>query len=98
MNDVTFSITYYGQLEKLLYHCDFFSSLPDVIKNHVTIQFINDCFDDQGLFEDTLKIYSQRFNIKGYVVKQDIGFNNHGCRNLGMLQSETHWNWLMDID
>mgnify|MGYP001160995987 CR=1 FL=1 len=98
MNDVTFTITYYGQLEKLLHHCDFFSDLPEVIKNHITVQFVNDCFDDQGLFDDILKLYSERFNTKGYAVKQDIGFNNHGCRNLGMLQSETHWNWLMDID
>ena len=49
-------------------------------------------------------IYSQNvssydeLNIKGYMATVDVGFNNHGCRNLMMMESETHWNMLMDID
>ena len=31
-------------------------------------------------------------------VKEDIGFNSHGCRNLLMKQTQTEWNLLSDID
>jgi hypothetical protein len=31
-------------------------------------------------------------------VKEDIGFNSHGCRNLLMQQTDTEWNLLSDID
>ena len=97
-NDITISLTYYGQVDKLVHHCNMFAEMSDVLKSHVTVQFINDAYDDQGIFDDILEAYKSRFNLKGYVVKQDIGFNNHGCRNLAMLESKTHWNWLIDID
>ena len=37
-------------------------------------------------------------NLRAYEATEDVGFNNHGCRNLMMMESETHWNMLMDID
>ena len=95
---LTISLTYYGQVDKLIRHLNFFSDLNDVFKERVTVQIVNDGFDDQGIFEDAVGLYKDRFNLKGYRVKQDIGFNNHGCRNLAMLKSPTHWNWLIDID
>lgn len=98
MNDITISMTYYGQLEKLIYHCNFFSKLDGAIKDKITVQFINDAFNDEGLFEEILNNYKGMFKFKAYNILQDIGFNNHGCRNLAMLQSETHWNLLTDID
>ena len=64
----------------------------------ITVQFINDAFNDEGLFEEILNNYKGMFKFKAYNILQDIGFNNHGCRNLAMLQSETHWNLLTDID
>ena len=97
-NDITISLTYYGQVDKLIHHCDFFSNIDDTLKEKITVQFMNDAFPDKGIFEDVVKAYEHRFNLKAFTVKQDIGFNNHGCRNLAMLQSETHWNWLIDID
>ena len=98
MNDVTFIITYYGQVEKLLHHCKFFSSVDSKLKHHFKVMFINDGFDDSRLFEDMLDSYKDRFRLSAYKVTQDVGFNSHGCRNLGMLQSDTHWNILTDID
>ena len=38
MNDITISMTYYGQLEKLIYHCNFFSKLDGAIKDKITVQ------------------------------------------------------------
>lgn len=37
-------------------------------------------------------------NIELYVITEDVGFNNHGARNLGMKQTKTDWNFLTDID
>ena len=31
-------------------------------------------------------------------MKEDLGFNSHGARNLGMQQSTTNWNFLTDVD
>jgi hypothetical protein len=40
-------------------------------------------------------------NIEGiriFRVKEDLGFNSHGCRNLGMSQINTEWGLLVDLD
>ena len=37
-------------------------------------------------------------NLRLFRVKEDIGFNSHGARNLLMQQTQTEWNFLTDID
>ncbi len=37
-------------------------------------------------------------NVRLFRVKEDIGFNSHGTRNLLMQQTTTNWNLLSDID
>lgn len=37
-------------------------------------------------------------NIELYAVTEDVGFNNHGARNLGMKVTKSDWNFLSDID
>ena len=37
-------------------------------------------------------------NISLYRVTEDLGFNSHGCRNLGMKVAPTSWVLLSDID
>lgn len=36
--------------------------------------------------------------VELFVITEDVGFNNHGARNLGMKQTKTDWNLLTDID
>ena len=98
MNNITYSMTYYGQLDRLQYQLDFFAKIDDKYKEHITLQLINDGYNDSGLFASLTEQYQDVLNIKAYEVTIDVGFNNHGCRNLLMLESETHWNMLMDID
>jgi len=98
MNKVTFSITYYGQVDRLQYQLDFFDKLPSDIKESITLQILNDGYNDGGVFKSLLELYKDRLNIKGYLITLDVGFNSHGARNLLMMESETHWNMLMDID
>lgn len=33
-----------------------------------------------------------------YRVTEDLGFNSHGCRNLGVTESKTQWNLILDLD
>ena len=71
-----------------------------LISNANTIHQNNSCndgYNDAGLFETVCQSYPD-LNIKAYSATKDVGFNNHGCRNLMMLESETNWNMLMDID
>ena len=37
-------------------------------------------------------------NFELYRITEDLGFNAHGARNLGMFVSRTDWNLLVDID
>ena len=97
-NQITFSITYYGQINHLQYQLDFFSELPDIIKDNIVVQVINDGFNDSKLFEDICRRYSSTIDLRAYMVTKDVGFNSHGCRNLMMMESPTKWNMLMDID
>jgi len=97
VNDITFSMTYYGQVERLQYQLDFFSEQKQKLIDHTTIQLINDGYNDGGLFETIVESYPN-LNIKAYEATTDVGFNNHGARNLLMLESDTTWNMLMDID
>ena len=49
-NDITFSMTYYGQIERLQYQLDFFRNSSRELREHVTLQIINDGYNDAGLF------------------------------------------------
>ena len=98
MNNITFSITYYGQIDRLQYQLDFFVNVDIKYREYITLQIINDGYKDSGLFNSIVERYADEINIKAYEATLDVGFNNHGCRNLLMLESTTHWNMLMDID
>ena len=97
-NQITFSISYYGQINHLQYQLDFFSELPPLIRDNVVVQIVNDGFNDSKLFEDICRRYSSVIDLRAYLVTKDVGFNSHGCRNLMMMESPTKWNMLMDID
>jgi hypothetical protein len=90
-------MTYYGQVERLQYQLDFFSEQTTKFTDNTILQIINDGYNDGGLFETIVQSYPN-LNIKAYEATTDVGFNNHGARNLMMLESSTNWNMLMDID
>ena len=90
-------MTYYGQVERLQFQLDFFQRVKEDYKQYITLQLINDGYNDGGLFESIVQSCGD-LNVKAYQATVDVGFNNHGCRNLMMMESEDHWNMLMDID
>lgn len=87
--------TYYNEPE-LLQRCvdrwnDFSADLHIILiddgsKIHPAIDVI-----EQNKIRDNIK-----FSL--YAVDDDIGFNSHGCRNLGAMVAETDWILFLDID
>ena len=88
-------MTYYGQVDRLQYQLDFFDNLPAKTKQNVTLQIVNDGYNDAGVFGSLIELYKDRLDLRGYRITVDIGFNSHGARNLLMMESDTHWNMLM---
>ena len=74
MNEITFSMTYYGQVERLQYQLDFFSNQDKKLLDKTTLQIINDGYNDGGLFESIVQSYPN-LNIKAYEATTDVGFN-----------------------
>lgn len=57
--------------------------------------------DDGSMIEPAQKFFDKRPpqpNMRLFRVKEDIGFNSHGARNLLMRQTRDDWNMLSDID
>jgi hypothetical protein len=57
---------------------------------------------DDGSMEHPAEEFFNRYpptdSMRLFRVKEDLGFNSHGTRNLLMKQTETEWNLLSDID
>lgn len=47
---------------------------------------------------DTMEHYRVGRNVSLYAVEENIGFNSHGCRNLGAAVAKTDWLIFLDID
>ena len=56
--------------------------------------------DDCSPSEPAMDIVSdfKHLPISVYGVNEDLGFNGHGCRNLGVAKAETEWVFLADVD
>ena len=48
-------MTYYGQVERLQFQLDFFQRMKEDYKQYITLQFINDGYNDGGLFESIVQ-------------------------------------------
>ncbi len=94
-NDLTIIHTYYN--EKTLLETQI--ERWNVYNQPVNIILIDDGSQKipaiQVLKEHTL---SDFINFSLYRVKEDIGFNSHGCRNLGARVANTEWLVFLDID
>lgn len=63
--------------------------------------FIFNVGDDGSMREPAIKFFEKNpptANMRLFRVKEDIGFNSHGTRNLLMKQTTTDWNLMTDID
>ena len=98
-NDVTMIITWYGQQDCLLRQCMFYSDMDKEYNMIPKVIIINDGHEDErDFFHETIKSFKKAFDLTGVDVLNDVGFNSHTCRNLGVKLAKTDWVWLLDTD
>ena len=79
---------------------------PHRLKNIIENEFNEDVFDEFIIIDDGSPNQPAYDIVKHYIdkpislfrVKDDIGFNSHGARNLAMKHVETEWAYMVDID
>jgi GT2 family glycosyltransferase len=95
MNSITIIQTYYNDPEYLNQAIGSWNSY-DV---PVSIILIDDGSEEYPASEIMLQQkFRDNINVSFYEVTEDIGFNSHGCRNLGAAVSKTDWLIFLDID
>lgn len=93
MQQITIVTTYYNNVKLLTEFVDEFKTL------RAQYPFFNLIIIDDGSEEYPAEKYIKKENgISLYSILEDVGFNGHGARNLGMEVSQTYWNILIDID
>jgi glycosyltransferase involved in cell wall biosynthesis len=95
--DLTIIAPYYND-EKFL--TTFFEDFLELKKTYLNFKLI--IVDDGSNIWPALDVYHNLdieipdFTL--YVITEDLGFNAHGARNLGVTQSTSEWNFITDID
>lgn len=93
MNEFNIITTYYNNKDLLLKFIDGFNY------HKQTYGFLKLYIIDDGSQEYPAESFLvQQKDIHLYKVTEDLGFNSHGCRNLGMTVSDKDWNLLVDSD
>jgi hypothetical protein len=91
---LTISVAYYNEPKHLKKWVDQ-QSIWKKMDMPIHLQII----DDGSQITPASEIIKESMpNISLYRVKEDLGFNSHGCRNLGMKVAPTSWVLLSDID
>lgn len=93
MNEFNIITTYYNNKDLLLKFLDGFNH------HKQTYGFLKLYIIDDGSREHPAESFLvQQKDVHLYKVTEDLGFNSHGCRNLGMTVSDKDWNLLVDSD
>lgn len=100
LNDVTVVMTWYGQEDHLMNQMEFYNRMANRYKQLLPrLIVINDGHEEgRQFFRNCIKVHRERFNLIGIDVMEDVGFNSHACRNLGVKHAVTDWVYLMDAD
>ena len=93
MNEFNIITTYYNNKDLLLKFLDGFNH------HKKTFDFLKLYIIDDGSQQYPAESFLvQQEDVHLYKVTKDLGFNSHGCRNLGMTVSDKDWNLLVDSD
>jgi hypothetical protein len=93
MNEFNIITTYYNNKDLLLKFLDGFNHHKQ--KHEFLKLYI---IDDGSTQYPADSFLVQQKDVHLYRVTVDLGFNSHGCRNLGMVVSDKNWNLLVDSD
>ena len=94
-NNITIIHTYYNErtyLETQIERWNYYNTPVNII-----------LFDDGSQIEPAENVLKEHklndnINFSLYRVTEDIGFNSHGCRNLGARLAQSNWLLFLDID
>ncbi len=94
-NNITIIQTYYNErslLETQIERWNYYNTPVNII-----------LIDDGSQIEPALNVLREHtlndnINFSLYRVTEDIGFNSHGCRNLGARLAQSNWLLFLDID
>lgn len=92
----TLITTYYNNPDRLLefIHYNF---KPELFEELIVVDDGSMEFPALDVLENLVE-EEVRENIRLYRVTEDLGFNSHGARNLGVIQARTEWVTLIDVD
>lgn len=92
---LTINIPYFNDGKYLLMWLDHMYELEE----YTDVQFcVCDDASTKVSAESIIRSSGVPRNLKLYRVKDNLGFNAHGCRNLMMKETTTEWNLLIDVD
>jgi glycosyltransferase involved in cell wall biosynthesis len=95
MNTITIVHTYYNDVEFLKQAIEHWNTFT----TPVSIILIDDGSNKYPASDIiTAAKFNDNLNVSFLVVEEDIGFNSHGCRNLGASVAKTDWIIFLDID
>lgn len=93
---ISINVTYYNEPRLLKWWYDSIIQLSEQ-----GYDFILNIGDDGSMKDPAVNFFEKHApskNMHLFRVKNDIGFNSHGTRNLLMKNTTTDWNWMSDID
>lgn len=93
---ISCNITYYNEPSWLKWWYD---TVVLLNKNGLDVRL--NIADDGSMVEPAEAFFDKHVphpSMRLFRVKEDLGFNSHGARNLLMKQTETDWNVMSDID
>lgn len=96
MSDLTLIYPYYDNGEMLKIQYEHWDSYSSSVKTRLDIILIDDGSQKKQAINFLPKEHD--FKLRLYRVKENIPWNQHGCRNLGMKETNTDWNLLTDMD
>lgn len=98
-NEITNVISWYGQEDHIINQCQFYASMASKYNCSPSVILINDGHEEgRPFFREMIDAYRGEFNLVGIDVMQDVGFNSHTCRNVGVQNCKTDWIWMIDVD
>ncbi len=82
-NKITIVMPYYENGNMLLHHLNEWNHYDENIKSHINVIIIDDGSKNKPAY-NYLKDKNINMNIQLFRIKQDIPWNQHGAKNLGM--------------
>lgn len=97
MPELTITMPYYNNAEALAFQLGTWWSYPREVRDMLSFIVVDDGSPDLPAHE-VVHETPKGLSVNIYRIDEDKGWNYHGARNLAMMQCETDWALITDID